>query len=495
MYVDPMCIYREYVQNAADAIDEARASGVLDSRSAGLVDVRIDARARSIKIRDNGIGVAGSEFEKWLVSFGASHKRGQGLRGFRGVGRLAGLGYCQEVTFRSCAHGELTSHELSWDCRKLRTVLRGSVDQEKTLVDLVRETASVRSIPVTDKANHFFEVELAGVVRHRNDQLLDPTSVVFYLAQVAPVPFSEEFAFAKDVLQALGTEVVLGQLNIHITGIDGPIRRPHRDQISIRQKETDSFRTIEPISIPGPDGGTAAVGWIAHHAYAGALPAASGVRGLRLRCGDIQIGDDRLLEEIFLEPRFNSWAVGEIHVVDRRITPNGRRDHFEQNNHFQHVLTHLIPIGRDISKRCRTSSVQRNRSRDLFLTIERLEESLAIVRQGSLGKADRARLVREVKAAIPELEKRIGTTIMEDRDRPLAGAKVTNLKRQLSRIENQTSGKSPLAKLPDTERRAFEKVLSLIYECAPNRSAAKVLVDRLLARIPQAVKKSGASSD
>ena len=27
MYVDPMTIYREYVQNAADSIDEARAGG------------------------------------------------------------------------------------------------------------------------------------------------------------------------------------------------------------------------------------------------------------------------------------------------------------------------------------------------------------------------------------------------------------------------------------------------------------------------------------
>ena len=29
MYVDPMTVYREYVQNAADAVDEARRAGLL----------------------------------------------------------------------------------------------------------------------------------------------------------------------------------------------------------------------------------------------------------------------------------------------------------------------------------------------------------------------------------------------------------------------------------------------------------------------------------
>ena len=34
MYVDPMTIYREYVQNAADAVDAARHSGISGVRSA-----------------------------------------------------------------------------------------------------------------------------------------------------------------------------------------------------------------------------------------------------------------------------------------------------------------------------------------------------------------------------------------------------------------------------------------------------------------------------
>ena len=42
MYVDPMAIYREYVQNAADSIDEARAAGQIVPDGSGEVKIDID---------------------------------------------------------------------------------------------------------------------------------------------------------------------------------------------------------------------------------------------------------------------------------------------------------------------------------------------------------------------------------------------------------------------------------------------------------------------
>lgn len=74
-----------------------------------------------------------------------------------------------------------------------------------------------------------------------------------------------------------------------------------------------------------------------------AIPASTNVRGLRLRVGNIQVGGDKLLEDLFPEPRFNSWSVGEIHILDQRVTPNGRRDHCEQNVHYLNILNHLGP--------------------------------------------------------------------------------------------------------------------------------------------------------
>src|SRR5579859_687339 len=95
MYVDPLTVYREYIQNAADAIEQAIEQG----SDAGSVEITIDPTGRSVRIRDDGTGIRGSEFASRLTSIGASEKRGGQARGFRGVGRLAGLGYARELIF------------------------------------------------------------------------------------------------------------------------------------------------------------------------------------------------------------------------------------------------------------------------------------------------------------------------------------------------------------------------------------------------------------
>jgi len=88
MHTDPVAIYREYLQNAADSIDEAVAEGIV-THTQGAVGISIDRSSRTICIRDNGLGVPARVAERRLKDFGASRKRTP-ARGFRGVGRLGG---------------------------------------------------------------------------------------------------------------------------------------------------------------------------------------------------------------------------------------------------------------------------------------------------------------------------------------------------------------------------------------------------------------------
>ncbi|HEY6343931.1 MAG TPA: ATP-binding protein [Bryobacteraceae bacterium] len=482
MYVDPMSIYREYIQNAADSIDEARALGVLGERAAGRVEIEIDVPKRSIRIRDSGTGISKAEFVKLLVAFGASTKRGRNARGFRGVGRLAGLGYCQELLFRSGAQGEPAISEMLWDCRKLRALLRAA-DSNHHLRDVVMETVSTRSLEPGKGAGHFFEVEMRGVIRHRNDQLLDPTAVTRYLSQVAPVPFSPDFRYGGKVCDALKPYVKLGELRIELNGGDSPTYRPHRDTIPVGPGGEDKFEDFETVTVPALDGGVAAVGWVLHHGYAGALAPATGIKGLRVRCGNIQVGDDRIFEELFMEPRFNSWTVGEIHVVDARILPNGRRDHFEQNAHYQNLLTHLTPLARELSRRCRTSSIKRNRSREFLRQVEVGREKLAIIKQGAVSRAESARLLREVRGQMPELEKIATGGLFDESEKTGADREIQKLNREIRKLGDSDQPATALANIPKPQRLVYEKVFSLIYECAPNRVVAKLLVDRIMARL------------
>ncbi len=100
MYVEPLTIYREYLQNSADSIDDAVKDGLLENHEKGRVDINIDHLNRKITIRDNGSGLSNKDFEKRMTAFGASRKRDTDARGFRGVGRLAGIAYCRELIFR-----------------------------------------------------------------------------------------------------------------------------------------------------------------------------------------------------------------------------------------------------------------------------------------------------------------------------------------------------------------------------------------------------------
>lgn len=481
MYVDPLSVYREYVQNAADCIDAARAQGMA-MPDGGTVAIAIDAAARSITIKDNGTGIPSAQFARRMTALGGSAKRGSGARGFRGVGRLAGLGYAQELVFRSRADGETLASEITWDCRRLRSALREQGDDD--LVDLIRGIVSVRRTALPDHSDRFFEVELKGVVRLRSDKLMNPAAVAEYLGQVAPVPFSEDFRFGAEITAHLGPSVALGELDIRVSGVDGPVRRPHRDTFALDESRTAAFTGLETLEVPGIDGGTAAVAWVLHHDYDGAVPAATSVKGLRLRSGNIQVGDHALLEDLFPETRFNAWSVGEVHVVDRRIVPNGRRDHFEQNAHYHNLVNHLAPLARDIAKRCRTGSVRRKWLRDFEVHRQAAAEKIAIVAQGSLGKAESQALSLTAEQTIMQMERIAGMELLADDAPDALRAGAVALRQDLATAMSEAApAASPLARLPAERRAMYEHLFELVYECSTNRTAAKALIDRILMKI------------
>jgi molecular chaperone HtpG len=482
MYVDPMAIYREYVQNAADSIDEARRAGFLEPHEAGVVHFRVDTTQRNVTIADNGIGVPHEDFAARLTAFGASKKRGMRARGFRGVGRLAGIGYCQELVFRSRTQGETKVSEIRWDCRKLKAILRAN-EQHRDLREAVNQVVELRRISANGHSSRFFEVEMRGIVRHRNDQLLNEAAITDYLAQVAPVPFRADFPFKNEILEHLGESTGLGNLQIIVGESGVAVRRPHGTGIEIALDEFDPYTDVELLKIEGIDGETACIGWLLHHGYTGALPASCKVRGLRARCGNVQIGDERMFEEIFPETRFNAWSVGEIHVIDPRIVPNGRRDHFEQNVHFNNVLTHLAPFTREISRKCRTSSIQRKLARDFDLRESALQQKIAILRQGALKKEDRRQTGEGIKAGLVFLDQIITKGILPSVILEELKERKQRLKRKAEKVLQTTYKASAFRDIAPAKRRAYEELIGLIYECSSNQANARLLVEKILSRI------------
>ncbi|HZO03646.1 MAG TPA: hypothetical protein VFB93_20840, partial [Burkholderiales bacterium] len=247
----------------------------------------------------------GSEFVRRLTALGASKKRGSSeLRGFRGVGRLSGLGYCQELVFRSRAAGDRKTSELSWDGKKLKELLRG--EDHTDIVQAIQNIAQVRTSTLDGRPGHFFEVELRGVRRVQNDVLLNPEVVAAYLGQVAPAPFADDFPFRESIEEFVGRHAKYQTVDIRLNGGE-PLSRPYRKTFPITDKVSDRFSGISFFEVPGIEDGIDAVGWILDHSYLGAIPKRSHVAGLRARVGNLQVGGQEIFESLFPQPRFNSW--------------------------------------------------------------------------------------------------------------------------------------------------------------------------------------------
>jgi Histidine kinase-, DNA gyrase B-, and HSP90-like ATPase len=485
MYVDAMTIYREYVQNSADAIDEARDRGLLADRSVGKVDIAIDSASRVIRIQDNGTGIAWPEFAERLSNLGSSAKRGTAARGFRGVGRLAGLGYCQELIFRSRVDGESLISELRWDCRALKSALR-SARHTLPIAALIQDVVAVRRVPAERQPKRFFEVELGGVVRHRNDRLLSSVAVAEYLAQVAPVPFSPEFTFGEEIVAALRPHVRLGDLDIRINDAEQPLYRPHRNRVEVGVGQFDKLSDLEIRELTGVDGGTGAIGWVLHHSYVGALPARALVKGIRFRAGNIQVGDNNLLEELFPEPRFNGWAIGEIHVLDPKVIPNGRRDHFEQGVHYDNLINQVTPSAREITRRCRQSSIGRKWIREFELHKEAALAHAKACARGGLSRVAKRSHSDAVAKSLKAIKKVLATRHIGDDTRAELSAQSDALETRVTKLLGApATERDPLEVFKPQVRGAYQEVIAMIYDFASNAAAAASLVDKILMRLAE----------
>jgi len=476
MYVNPLTIYREYVQNASDAIDEGRTNGIFRGNETGRVDVSIDVSERTIRIRDNGASIPRGLFVERLLSIGFSHKRGKRLRGFRGIGRLSGLGYCQELIFRGRADASEPLTEITWSARKLKDLLNSDWplhDLQSAIVEIV----TVNRFPNASLPRRFFEVELRKVLRIKNDVLLNTDAVYEYLSQVAPVRFSEQFEYGREIDEFLQKYGAGGVIDLVING-NTSVQRPHVTDFKPNLKLTDKFSEIEFFEIPGHDG-LDAIGWVLHHGYLGALQKKLNISGLRLRMGNIQIGESDILAALFGEPRFNSWCVGEFHIQNQKILPNGRRDNFEHSIHYANVQSHIARIATQLSRTCRSQSAVRNMMKSTKQNIEKIESDLNVIRSMPFDLNLRNKYVVRVRELISMQKARIEKHWPQNEERDNLIKRVIYLERKLERLSE--SGKGTLFKdLPPARKRAYNDVLSAMYEVVGDASLAQKYLSKIL---------------
>ncbi|MBQ9478484.1 MAG: ATP-binding protein [Selenomonadaceae bacterium] len=189
MYKDALIIYREYIQNAADQIDKARASAAFPDEELDIV-IDIDERARRVTIEDNANGIPQAEVARRLGDVADSEKVQGEEKGFRGIGRLGGLAYCRELRFITTYAGEAQQTTMIWDAATLEKILNDR-DDHSSAEDILDRIIRYEHAPC-DEASHFFRVELLDV-KASNDRLLNAKDVGEYISEVAPLDYGETF--------------------------------------------------------------------------------------------------------------------------------------------------------------------------------------------------------------------------------------------------------------------------------------------------------------
>ncbi len=373
MYSDPKMVIREYIQNAVDSIDVAVANGV-SKKSACRINILINGQMRSIAIEDNGYGVSNSMVKDVLCSIGSSQKESNKERGFRGIGRLGGLGYCDEVEFETRRSKKEYVALVRWDCRKLRELI-ANAEVKQDLKRVLRMVVQIEfKKPTSTDPPHYFKVTMRNVHRFHNDELMNVKIIRRYLSQAAPVPYNrKQFPFARKLEKYLSEIDGFKSYDIRVN--EEVIYRPYNGYIYIAANRVDEIANVELIEFRGFNHELLGRGWYANTSFCGSFPQRIEMRGVRLRQGNIEVGNEYFLADIFSERRFATWHIGEIHL-NYSIKLNARRDGFEHSRNYEKFLEQAHVCGRLLSNLCRQLSRERSSKLEMKTNLQAVESFL-----------------------------------------------------------------------------------------------------------------------
>lgn len=479
MYADPYVVFREYIQNAADAIDNAVRQNLLTKDSAEIV-IRLSPAERSIVISDNGTGIRADEAEQTLISIGNSKKTSEQERGFRGIGRLAALGYCSKLTFETSAVSENIGTRMVIDSSKLSQLLTAKDDKDVTITKVLGQVYFVEQYPESS-ASHYFKVVLDGV--DDTSRLNDYDNVVSYISQTAPVPYDpSSFAWGKEItrrLYAEGMDVNSYNITVSFGNTTTPLYKPYKDRFLVDKGKNlfDGISDIELVKIQQNDGSVLAIAWLGKTNYLGSIYDKT-VKGLRLRKGNIQIGDGQTLNTVFKDARFNGWSIGEVFVSSAHLIPNARRDNFEKNPAYFVLIEQLQKVAAEITREIRAVSLKRNR--ELSEVLERtkapVQKAVEAIENG-VNAIDKSRISYELTTAQKAV---LDSVVSDDSGSYYQEIAFDELDMLIGRVKGVTSFKAinTLNSLTNTEKRILEKVFSAIVDF--DDSIASEIMDHIL---------------
>ncbi|ABP64186.1 hypothetical protein Saro_3944 (plasmid) [Novosphingobium aromaticivorans DSM 12444] len=355
LYGEARSAIREYLQNGLDAVMQAVDGGIM-----AFADAKIDVTLEDdgLVIRDNGIGLGVDLAVSRLTSIGASSKDYRVQAGFRGIGRLAGIAFCDRLVFLTKAQGESECTRIEFNANQLRKDMAPASGGHLSLAKLLSKNVTATRTTGETPDEHFFEVRLEGLVNAPGEST-DLDQMVDFVSQVAPVAYSDEFTFRAQIEQAasdrkfastskrVGPSAALEEVKIVVHDGDRSVevRKPYGKAYPVGR---DSVH-LDDIEIV--DGQSRRWwGWVGVKREPGAYKDDL-TRAIRIRVRNIQIDGTQIMGEMFSNVpdaksygRFNDWYVGEIFVDPTFVIPNSRRDGFEEDANWATLQAEIISL-------------------------------------------------------------------------------------------------------------------------------------------------------
>ena len=401
MYTDPLDALREYVQNSCDSVRSAEEYGIIGP-GRGWVRFATEPTKRTLSITDNGTGVAAKDIVGCLLDIGMSRKSIETNAGFRGIGRLAGIAYCDSLIFRTSAFGEMVVTTVQIDCAAIRHSISPSSREFCELSDVIEKHSHVSEEPCGAE-DHYFEVTLESVSETASCYL-EWHILEVYLSQVAPVGFdSQRFPFAQKIAEwthVHSLHVPTLKLFIKTPEIEREVLKPYGTRYTTRvggyglEVRNIAFYPEEP------DTSTRFWAWYTENDLLGMIGDRRSA-GLRFRKHNIAFGGPERVSDLFSggEGRLNHWLLGEIHVCSSAVIPNARRDGFEPNAAWEHLRSELAVFIAIQCRACHLASSATNRpaAKVIAGVQETLRQARTVLESGFASTEDHIALLSRIE--------------------------------------------------------------------------------------------------
>lgn len=332
LYEDPIVLFREYVQNSADAF-------IRHPDKDSKIEIIIDQDKKTIEFIDNGYGVEFERFEQKMCDIGVSDKDSAiDQIGFRGIGRLSAMPFCKELIFTNKPKGISQVQKFSWNGEQYNKLLTQSISND--LEKAVDEITTFESEEYFgDALDHFFKVTLISYSEEISE-LINMDDFIENLSKLLPVKYSNSFSAKQQIhehyAEFMGDRLEKYEFDVFLNGTQ--LFKPYTDDNILESDIVFWDLSFDKTSEDMPSEKIGVL-WFTFNRKVSSNPHKS-PRGLYVRSKNVLVGNEYSTADSITKGNKEYVATyreltqtlngvyGELLIDTTRLIDNARRDWF-----------------------------------------------------------------------------------------------------------------------------------------------------------------------